>query len=201
MSTTSEETPRAAAALSWLPLATIVVANLVPLYGVLIAGWEMLPLAVLIWSDFAVRLLITTLHVALICPKAIEKVAGSYIGLLTAWVLVQIFRGDAGTGRVANTGDLLDLAEDMLPQILSVATILCLPFIVDVLSGRYRRADAYVLANTQTGRLLVLVLTVIFGGFLSALLGSPTWALVVLVLLKAALEIGIHEDPTAGSVR
>jgi len=184
-----------------LPVLAIVAANLVPLWCALFAGWELLPLVLLFWFEFVVVLLITAAHLALIRPAAIAKVVSSFVvAIFSLGGLATIFSGNVGKRRAAGPFELLDLAEGMLPQVLLLAAIHCVPFIFQVLGRKYRDADPDVMVNAQTGRMLVLVLTLIVGGIASAALGSPLWALVVLVLLKAALEVGYHLDPTAGRV-
>jgi uncharacterized protein DUF6498 len=42
------------------------------------------------------------------------------------------------------------------------------------------------------GRVVVLHLTIIFGAFIAALLGAPIGALLVLVVLKTAFDLGLH---------
>ncbi len=42
------------------------------------------------------------------------------------------------------------------------------------------------------GRLVVLHVTIIFGGLLIGVTGAPAAAIVVLVLLKIALDLGLH---------
>jgi hypothetical protein len=41
-------------------------------------------------------------------------------------------------------------------------------------------------------RLMVLHMTIIFGAFLSAMVGTSIGALIVLVVLKTALDVGFH---------
>src|SRR5439155_19343021 len=42
------------------------------------------------------------------------------------------------------------------------------------------------------GRLLILHLTILFGAFVSLAIGSPVGAIVVLVLVKTAIDLGLH---------
>ena len=58
--------------------------------------------------------------------------------------------------------------------------------------------------NAPYGRLIVLHLTIIVGGLAIATTGAPSAAVLILVLLKTALDLGLHlaehrED--AGPVR
>ena len=66
-------------------------------------------------------------------------------------------------------------------------------FVVNYLGrGEYRKVSATEQAQRPYGRLVVLHLAIIFGGFVSLLLGSPIGAIVVLVLLKTAIDVRLH---------
>jgi hypothetical protein len=66
-------------------------------------------------------------------------------------------------------------------------------FVVNFLGrGEYRKVSATEQAQRPYGRLIVLHLAIIFGGFVSLLLGSPIGAIVVLVLLKTAIDVRLH---------
>ena len=58
--------------------------------------------------------------------------------------------------------------------------------------GEYRRTSAARQMFAPYGRLLILHLTIILGAFLSLAIGSPIGAIVVLVLLKATVDLGFH---------
>jgi hypothetical protein len=58
--------------------------------------------------------------------------------------------------------------------------------------GEYRRARLTRLMAQPYGRVIVLHMAIIFGGFAATMLGSPLWALLVLVALKIALDVRAH---------
>lgn len=55
-------------------------------------------------------------------------------------------------------------------------------------NGEYQRASLQALMGQPYGRVMVLHLTVLFGGWIVMLLGSPVGALLVLVALKTAAD-------------
>jgi hypothetical protein len=59
-------------------------------------------------------------------------------------------------------------------------------------SGKYRTAELPVLMFRPYGRVMVLHVVILLGGFLVQLLGSPAPALALLVLLKTGLDLGAH---------
>jgi Family of unknown function (DUF6498) len=58
--------------------------------------------------------------------------------------------------------------------------------------GEYRRVSPQGQMFAPYGRLVVLHLTIIFGGIAISFLGAPQAAIAVLVALKAALDLGFH---------
>lgn len=59
-------------------------------------------------------------------------------------------------------------------------------------SGEYKRTSLQQLMAQPYGRIFVLHLTIIFGGFLMMALHSPAWGLLLLVALKIALDLRGH---------
>jgi hypothetical protein len=58
--------------------------------------------------------------------------------------------------------------------------------------GEYRNVALPQLMMRPYGRIVLLHLTIIFGGMLVMALGSPVAALVLLVTLKTAIDLGAH---------
>ncbi len=58
--------------------------------------------------------------------------------------------------------------------------------------GEYLRTTAAQQMFAPYGRLVVLHITIIFGALLISMTGAPASAIVVLVLLKIALDLGLH---------
>jgi hypothetical protein len=59
-------------------------------------------------------------------------------------------------------------------------------------SGEYQQASLQTLMSQPYSRIVVLHLTVLFGGWVVMLLGSPLGALIVLIALKAAADFRGH---------
>jgi hypothetical protein len=58
--------------------------------------------------------------------------------------------------------------------------------------GEYRKISAARQMFAPYGRLVILHLTILFGAFLSLTIGSPVGAIVVLVLVKTAVDLAFH---------
>jgi hypothetical protein len=65
-------------------------------------------------------------------------------------------------------------------------------------NGEYLRTSAPRQMGSAYGRVVVLHLTILIGGFVVALLGAPIGALIVLVVLKAAFDLGLHRREHIG---
>jgi hypothetical protein len=63
----------------------------------------------------------------------------------------------------------------------------------------YRRTSPARQMTAPYGRVIVLHLTILFGGFVAAFLGAPIGALLVLVGLKTIFDLGLHRREHAGS--
>jgi len=59
-------------------------------------------------------------------------------------------------------------------------------------NGEYLRTSAPRQMGAAYGRVVVLHLTILFGGFVVAFLGAPIGALIVLVILKTVFDLGLH---------
>lgn len=67
-------------------------------------------------------------------------------------------------------------------------------FVVNYLGrGEYRKVSPQEQAQRPYGRLVILHLAIIFGGFVSLLMGSPLGSIVVLVVLKTAIDVRLHQ--------
>ena len=76
---------------------------------------------------------------------------------------------------------------------LALALSHLLSFFVNYLGGgEYRRLDLQRLMMMPYGRIVVLHITIILGGFITLALGEPIWVIVILVVLKIAVDLKMH---------
>jgi hypothetical protein len=72
-------------------------------------------------------------------------------------------------------------------------------FVVNFLGRReYRKVSPAEQMARPYGRVAVLHLVILFGGFVSLAIGSPIGALLVLVVLKTAIDVALHRREHAG---
>src|SRR5438477_11617913 len=188
-------------------LFALVLANAVPIAGVLFLGWTVFPLLLLYWLENVVvggynvaKMLLAQprepmywLRKAFLVPFFVVHFGGfTYIH----GVLVVAFFGPKGP-------DPFNLIPTVLSAIRAnqlgwgVASLVAshgLSFYWNyVRNGEYQRASLNALMAQPYSRILVLHLTVLFGGWFVILLGSPLLALVLLVMIKIAADLRAHQ--------
>lgn len=190
-----------------LSVVILVTANLIPLLGVAFWEWQVFPLMVLFWLEnlviglFNVPRMLLSGGDGLRGPKALGKVATAaffsvHYGLFT-WVH-GVFVFALFAGRDSGMLDLQlawQVIGDYQLQWALAALVAShgLSFFINYIGrGEYRTATLQQLMKAPYGRVIVLHLAILGGGFVTQMLGSPTWALLLLVALKIGLDVRAH---------
>lgn len=182
-------------------LAGIVLANLVPVFGVLVLGWDAGQILLLYWAENVILGVLTI-------PRLIAAAKGGFEGwflaaffcvhyglfcfghLVFALLMVTDFT-EVGGGPV---GAFLHIVgtPGFLWGAAAVAAINLVTQIRDFwLPGLWRTADPKKEMAKPYGRIFVLHLTVLIGAGVVLSFNGPALAILVLCLLKAALELGL----------
>ena len=184
----------------------LLLANAFPVAGVLFLGWTVFPLVLLYWLENVVvggfnvakmllaqpRQPVYWLGKAFLIPFFIVHFGGfTYIH----GVLVVAFFGPKGP-------DPFNLIPTVISAIRAnqlgwgVASLVAshgFSFYRNYLkNGEYQRASLNALMGQPYSRVIVLHLTMLFGGWIVMLLGSPLPALVLLVVIKTAADLRAH---------
>jgi hypothetical protein len=187
----------------------LVAANLVPLYGLLALGWEAFPLLLLFWLE---NVVIGMLNVArMLCADPRDPALWAakllmvpffcvHYGIFTAVHGVFVFAlfGGRAFGEIRGLWTLDAAARavhelDLGVAVLALAASHLFSFFWNYLGhGEYRRASLAALMGQPYGRVVVLHLAILGGGFAAAALGSPLWALLLLVALKVGFDLRAH---------
>jgi hypothetical protein len=186
----------------------LLLANLVPLYGVLFLRWEIFPLLVLFWLENVIVGVFNVFKMILASPAQpvtwLAKVAAIpffciHYGLFTMVhgifvfaVFGGIFTGDPSfpdTGTVVQTLGEFQIGWAVLALLLSHF----ISFTVNYIGkGEYKQSSLNELMQQPYGRVVVLHVTILAGGFLIGFLGSPVIALVLLIALKSVIDVQAH---------
>jgi hypothetical protein len=186
----------------------LIAANLVPLAGVLLWGWDAFALILLFWMENVVVGVFFIARMLLADPRDLPLWAVKlfmvpffcfHYGMFTAIHGMFVF---ALFG--ARRYDVRDLqmlepaaaaASDLglwLPLAVLVASHL-FSFLYNYLwRGEFRRVELRKLMVAPYQRVVILHIGIILGGAGAAALGSPIWALLVLLALKVGLDLKAH---------
>lgn len=202
--------PRAAAPEVPLPFSSesaiaLVVANLVPLVGVLFFGWNLADLMVLYWVESGVVAFYTVLKITIVARLAALVAAPFFVGhfggfmaghfLLIYGLFIRGIRDGWAPGAGA------ELTAIFVPIWTSIAALFIshgVSFYTNFIQDReYEGATVSGLMTAPYNRIMVMHLTLILGGWIILLMGMPTGALVILLALKTAVDLQAHRKEHA----
>ena len=191
---------------------TLVAANVVPIFGVLFAGWGIFPLIFLYWLENGIIGLLTAVKMAfapvrqpfhwigkcLLIPFFMFHYGGFMAG--HGFFIIALFGGDGpGTGGGADTGAAFDSVWDLLAQPGMLAGVAALVAshgwsLINnyFIRGEREGASIQKLMGAPYGRIVVLHIFIIASGFLIVSMGSPILVLVLFVALKTAVDLWAH---------
>lgn len=188
----------------------LIAANLLPLYGVLVLDWPVFPMMVLFWLENIVIGLLNILRILLARPADSTKFFRKYFlalfftvhyGLFTAihgLIVFSMFGGKPYKALMAGlwTMDAARFAItefSLWPGIAALAASHLFSFFWNYLGQReFQKARPEALMHTPYSRVVMLQITIIFGGALVQLFNSPLWALLVLIGLKIGVDLRAH---------
>jgi len=188
--------------------AVLVAANLVPLAGVLLWGWDAFALILLFWMENVVVGVFFILRMLLADPRDPALWAAKlfmvpffcfHYGMFTAIHGLFVFALFGGKRYEVPGLQVLEpaarAASDLglwLPLAVLVGSHL-FSFVYNYLwRGEFQRVELRKLMTAPYQRIVVLHIAIILGGFGVAALGSPVWALVVLLAVKIGLDWKAH---------
>jgi hypothetical protein len=194
-------------------LAVLVVANLIPLFGVLLLGWDVRTVQILYWVENGV--------VGLLNIPKILFAAGPRTSVVAAWLreagnVVQaiFFVFNYGffwvihgifvvvlTGLFTRTGffGFPDPFKAVLsePGLWVAAIALLLGHGADLIvnyfgRGEYRTTSAVTQTFEPYPRMIALHVTIVFGGLAIAVVGQPVALVALLVIVKTVLDVSLY---------
>jgi hypothetical protein len=186
----------------------LVLANLVPIFGVLVLHWEVFPLMFLFWSENLIVGVFNVLKMLTNNPQSPFNWAGKlffipffcvHYGMFTyvhGVFVIGLFGGgfQGGRGFPSASGFWDVMRENELGwAILGLVISHGISFVTNYLGkGEYQRVGLSQLMSQPYGRILVMHFAILGGGFLILALHSPVLGLILLVALKTAFDLGSH---------
>jgi len=203
------------AASSTRAVVALLIANAIPLVGVLILGWSVWTILILYWLENGVVGVFNVLKMTRAEGPTVEgsarwRVNGRPADQLTRAEMIPFFTIHYGIfwlvhgvfvltlPQMAGIAGTVDLARGVNPLTILVAIVaLSISHAVSYrlnFIGReeYRRVSPAAQMFKPYGRLLILHITIIFGALAIGLTGAPAAAVAVLVGLKTALDLGLY---------
>ena len=198
-----------------LSLVVLVVVNLLPLGGVLFFGWDVAALVILYWSENLVLGFYTLVKMLVKSPVGglgtglfFSIHYGGFCAVHGVFILVMLVEGefepmpeDPWPLFLVFPQLLFNVAREVLsfapPEWLVAFAALAfshgVSFVANfLLGGERQRLSVKVLMGAPYGRIVVLHVAIILGGFGTMALGQPVAMLAVLVALKLGLDIKLH---------
>jgi hypothetical protein len=190
-----------------LSAVVLVAANCIPLIGVLAGDWTVFSIVLLYWCENVIVGAFNVLRLIACRPDNPVVWVGKaflvpffmvhYGGFTTvhgALVMAMFSGRTAGIDPTHPTGILAAIREqDIGYAVLALALSHGVSFVHNfLLGGEFRRVSPAELMMRPYARVMVLHLTILAGGFLVLALHSPLPALVMLIALKTAIDLGAH---------
>lgn len=188
----------------------LIAANMLPLYGVLVLEWPIFPVMLLFWLENVTIGILNALRMLLVDPTDLALWAGKlfmvpffcfHYGMFTAVHGVFVFalfadksydKLDHGLSRINSIMQAIH-DYDLNLALIALAGSHLFSFVWNYLiRGQFRRAALTELMGRPYNRIIVLHITLILGGIIITALGSPVWALVLLIVLKINFDLKAH---------
>jgi hypothetical protein len=190
-----------------LPLVVLFAANLYPLYGVLERGWDVFELLFLFWAENVVIGLFNILKMLANRPRDPGTNIAKFFfvpfftfhyGMFTfahGIFVIALFAPKTLNIKVNGLADYLWHSDVLLANGVSTAISLlfvshAVSFYADYIrSGDFERTNLGTWMSEPYGRVVLLHLGLIGGGFLLSALEQPVAGLIVLVFLKIGMDV------------
>lgn len=193
----------------WPSALALVVANLAPVYGVLVLGWPVYPLILLFWVENVVIGVINVMRMAMVDPASVMSWLSKVVmvpffcvhyGIFTAAhgaFLHQTFveGRSGGIAEIFTPGLWVMRITDLglwIPVALLASSHLFSFSWNYIRRGEYRTAVLDKLMTQPYARVVLLHVVVWIGGLAILRIESPVWALLLLVGVKIILDLHAH---------
>jgi hypothetical protein len=179
----------------------LIVANLLPLAGVLLLGWDLAAVMVLYWAESAVIGFYTVLKMCVVDKfGALFSVPffighfGAFMAVHFAFVYGLFMHPDGQIPRdIGAYHELCAIFLPLWPALIALVVSHGISFFLNFIGNReYMGISMTALTAGPYKRIIVMHLTVILGGWIVLALGTPVPALLVLVVLKLIVDMRAH---------
>jgi len=179
----------------------LVAANLVPLAGVLFAGWRLDEVMVLFWAESAIVAFYTLAKMVVVgrwlaIPAGVLFLAhfGAFMAIHFLFIYEIFVRGLQAGGRAPAVGEALSgVFLPLWPALLALFVSHGVSFVLNFRArGEHRSMTLTALMAAPYKRVVLMHLTLIFGGWVVLAMHDLRPALAILVLLKIVTDLHAH---------
>jgi len=187
----------------------LILANLAPLLGVLFFGWSLFAIMFLYWFENVVigifnipKIIIASKQTIKVNDSSKKTVFSSLYNILTIVGLILFFELHYGMFTAIHGVFVFALFYEKLESYTGIIIAITALFISHGYSfysnyigkKEYKKRHIFIQLMFQPyKRVVIMHLTIIFGGILSMTLGEPIFALIVLIALKTFIDIIAHK--------
>ena len=203
---TSEQIIRFKENLSNLSLVSLLVANTLPLIGVIFLEWDAFAIVFLYWSENVIlgvynilkmaslKVSHPVMHLSKVPTILFFTVHYGMFTVVHGIFVVALFKGNPDPqGRLSSNPFLLNLPWSMYVAFAGLFISHGISFGYNFLyKGEYTKTTLQTLMGQPYGRIIILHIAVLLGAFLTMSLGSPVGVLLILVLLKTIIDVILH---------
>jgi len=176
------------------PVQTLIGANLIPVFGVLFLGWDVGSILLLYWLESVV---IGALNV----PKILAS-RGRPVGKVFDSAFFSLHFGGFCAGHAMFLKEMFEL-DISLAALLGLGSLslaagsLFLSHFISMLVNFFGRQEYNKRRSREQmfvpyGRVVIMHVTILFGGILAQQFGAPVFALIILIGIKTAIDLIAH---------
>ena len=196
-------------------LLALVTVNLIPLAGVLLFGWDVAALMILYWSENLVLGFYTLARMLIVSPLGgcfsglfFLIHYGGFCGVHGMFIMLTLVDSDFSPFPQetwplflvfpqilfnVSSAIFADAPAEWIVAFIAMFVSHGVSFLVNFLHGPERdTATLGELMSAPYGRIVVLHIAIIAGGFAVMALGQPVFMLIVLVVLKMGMDLCLH---------
>jgi hypothetical protein len=204
-----------------IPVISLIAANAIPVWGVLFLGWDAFYIVLLYWTENlavgfynVLKMVFAGASRSAGPPNKLFLIPffiihyGGFTAVHGFFVLAIFHKGEGPPMGEMNWPCFLVFVQLLFrvsgymysvipPQVRLAVLALFISHGVSfvqnyLLKGEYATARPEKLMGSPYGRIVVMHIAILAGGFLTMAVGSPAPLLVVLVVLKTVLDVGLH---------
>jgi hypothetical protein len=178
----------------------LVAANLLPLFGVLFFNWDIAAIMVLYWAESAVIAFYTVLKMVVVGRFMALLAAPFFIGHFGGFMAIHFLfiysfflRGLGGSTEPPVTDALRGVFVPIWTSVAALAISHGASSVTNFIARReYAATTLSALMSAPYNRIVVMHMTLIFGGWIILLIKSPVGALILLVAIKMTVDFLSH---------